>query len=75
MTEAYSHSGGPSRDPGARKRTSHKNPGTRNHVEMPLNPTPLPSSPPAKMFLFVIVYKRLLSVFYLIILYEVIMRE
>lgn len=37
--------------------------------------TPQPPLPPAKMFLFVIVYKRLLSAFYLIIPYEVIMRE
>lgn len=38
-------------------------------------PHTLPSFPPTKMFLFVVVYKRLLSAFYLIILYEVIMRE
>lgn len=39
------------------------------------SPNTPPSFPPTKMFLFVIVYKRLLSAFYLIILYEVIMRE
>lgn len=39
------------------------------------SPDTPPSFPPTKMFLFVIVYKRLLSAFYLIILYEVIMRE
>lgn len=74
MTETYSPFGGLTRDPGAGKGTPMKTPERRITFQLSY-PTPLLSFPPAKMFLFVIVYKRLLSAFYLIILYEVIMRE